>query len=258
MRLIKNYSIPMGILTILIASTGISSFAAAQSSGNATAGEKIFKKCAGCHKVGANAKNSTGPVLNNVVGRAAGSYPGYRYGKGMKAANAKGLVWNEARIFDYLGDPKKYLRTYLGDKKAKAKMRFKLKNADDRRNVVAYLVKISSAGNSSLDEKNEDETTSVPANAELPSHEAMKNQICVQNNFPKLLLLTAEATDGERQIKTVGQSGFLCVDNGMTTSGTVGVFENEDALEGCSRLARTGKTEVLIAYASFDNCRWKE
>ncbi len=43
----------------------------------------------------------------------------------------------------------------------------------------------------------------------------------------------------------------------MTRNGTVGVFENEDALEGCSRLAKAGKTEVLIAYASFDNCQWE-
>ncbi len=198
MHLFNKYLVLVWTSTIVFAMT--TGLAIAQSSGNATAGEKIFKKCAACHKVGANAKNSAGPVLNNVVGRAAGSYPGYRYGKGMKAANAKGLVWNEARIFDYLADPKKYLRAYLGDKKAKAKMRFKLKNAKDRKDVIAYLAKISSAGSSMPDMKKEDETGIVLANAQLPSYEAGQNQICVQNNFPKMLLLTAEATDGERQI----------------------------------------------------------
>jgi len=245
-------------LAALVAFLAIPNIATAQSSGDAAAGENVFKKCAGCHKVGKNAKNSAGPVLNNVVGRAAGSYPGYRYGKGMKAANAKGLVWNEKRIFEYIADPKKYLRAYLGDKRAKAKMRYKLANATDRRNVVAYLVSISGAKNSGLEMKMENETSSVTVNAALPSYDATDNQICVQNNFAKTLLLTAEARNGERQIRTVAQNGYLCVGNATTTSGTVGVFENEDALEGCSRLAQAGKTEVLIAYASFDNCAWKD
>ncbi|WP_352849667.1 hypothetical protein [Mesorhizobium sp. M0199] len=30
-----------------------------------------------CHKVGLEAKNGVGPVLNGVVGRAAGEYPDY-------------------------------------------------------------------------------------------------------------------------------------------------------------------------------------
>ena len=42
-------------------------------------------------------------------------------------------------MFEYLADPKKYLRTKLDDKKAKSKMSFKLKKEDDRKDVIAYV-----------------------------------------------------------------------------------------------------------------------
>ena len=228
--------------------------AASEFVGDAQKGEVTFKKCRACHKVGEGAKNSTGPVLNNVVGRPAGSYEGYKYGKGMQAAHEKGLVWNEEQIFNYLRSPKKFLRAYLGNKKAKAKMKFKLKDEDARKNVIAYLLSI--ATKETKTEMKKDPVSSKQANAALPFQMAAANQICIQNNYPKRLLLTAEAKGGERKTKMLGQNEYLCID--AQDVGTVGVFENEDALEGCSRLAKAGKTEVLIAYASFDNCAWRQ
>ena len=221
--------------------------------GDAVKGEVIFKKCKACHKIGEGAKNSTGPVLTSVVGRAAGSFEGYKYGKGMRAANEKGLVWDEEKIFNYLRNPKKYLRAYLGNKKAKAKMKFKLKKENERKDVIAYLLTFASAKADNMEMKKPESNTE--ANAALPFQMAKSNQICIQNNYPKELLLTAETIDGKRELKTVGQNGYLCIES--EGEGTVGVFENIDALEGCSRLAKAGKTEVLIAYASFDNCAWK-
>jgi cytochrome c len=64
------------VLSFLAASTGVSSAV-----GNPALGEKVFKKCKACHKIGEGAENSTGPVLTGVVGRKAGTYPGYSYGK---------------------------------------------------------------------------------------------------------------------------------------------------------------------------------
>ncbi|MCP4073657.1 MAG: hypothetical protein GY742_18285 [Hyphomicrobiales bacterium] len=81
-----------------------------------------------------------------------------------------------------------------------------------------------------------------------------ENQICIQNKFPKELLLSDESKNRQRQIKMLGQNDVLCVSASADSSETVSVFENKDALEGCSRLAKTGKTEVLIDYVSFDNC----
>lgn len=111
---------------------------------DAAAGEKVFKKCVSCHKIGDGAANSVGPVLNNIVDRAAGSYEGYKYSKSMLAAGETGLVWTEENLINYLKDPKKFLRSFLDDKKAKTKMALKLKDEKARMNVVAYLQSLSS------------------------------------------------------------------------------------------------------------------
>lgn len=116
-----------------------SAFADAHLNGDAAKGEKLFKKCATCHKVGPDAKNGVGPQLNGIVGRAAASLEDYKYGKSLKAAAEQGLVWDEAELFAYLKNPKKYLREKLDDKKAKSKMALKVKKEDQRADIIAYL-----------------------------------------------------------------------------------------------------------------------
>lgn len=112
---------------------------------DADAGKKIFKKCKACHKVGDSAKNGVGPNLNDVVGRVVGSAEGYKYSKTFKAANAAGLVWDEASIADYIADPKKYMKAALDDPKAKPKMSFRLKDEQQRKDVAAYVAGFSAA-----------------------------------------------------------------------------------------------------------------
>lgn len=106
---------------------------------DAEAGKKVFKKCKACHQIGADAKNGAGPMLNGVIGRTAGTVPDFKYGRSLVTAGENGLVWTEALLADYVADPKKFLRTYLDDPKAKAKMSTKLKKEKDRVNVAAYL-----------------------------------------------------------------------------------------------------------------------
>ena len=57
----------------LIAATAFAALTAAAHAGDPAAGEKVFNKCKACHAVGEGAKNKSGPVLNNLMGRAAGS-----------------------------------------------------------------------------------------------------------------------------------------------------------------------------------------
>ncbi len=108
-------------------------------------GEKIFKKCKACHKVGEGAKNGVGPNLNDVVGRVAGSAEGYKYSKTFKAANAAGLVWDADSIAEYIAAPKAYMKAALDDPNAKPKMAFKLKDAQKAKDVVAYVASFSAA-----------------------------------------------------------------------------------------------------------------
>jgi cytochrome c2 len=134
----------MKILLSALAVTTLFSgqIAAAQ---DVAAGEKIYKKCKACHTVGEKAKNGVGPNLNDVVGRTVGSAEGYKYSKTFKAANAAGLVWDEASIAEYIANPKDYMKAALDDPKAKPKMAFKLKKEQQRKDVAAYVASFSTA-----------------------------------------------------------------------------------------------------------------
>ncbi len=96
---------------------------------DAAAGEKTFKICKVCHQIGENAKNFIGPVLNGVVGRPAGTYPGYNYSTANKTS---GKTWDEATLKIYLKNPRALVPG--------TKMTFPgFKNETDIDNVIAYL-----------------------------------------------------------------------------------------------------------------------
>lgn len=113
-----------------VALAGMTVSALAQ--GDADAGATIFKRCAGCHAVGEDARNKTGPELNALLGRTAGSLADFNYSAAMKDAGAAGLVWTEADLHAFLEAPKA--------KVPGTKMSFPgLKKPEDIDNVVAYL-----------------------------------------------------------------------------------------------------------------------
>jgi len=76
----------------------------AHAAGDESAGAKTFAQCAACHQVGPDAQNTVGPILNGIVGRPAGTYPGYRYSSAMRKS---GLTWDEATLTQYLRGPEK-------------------------------------------------------------------------------------------------------------------------------------------------------
>lgn len=118
------------VKTVAIASlTALAFVTSAHADGDAAAGAKVFVQCSACHTVGVDAQNSVGPVLNGVVGRAAGTYPGYRYSSAMRKS---GLTWDEATLQRYLKGPDQVLP---GTKMAFAG----IASDADLANVIAYL-----------------------------------------------------------------------------------------------------------------------
>ena len=116
--------------------------------GDAEAGEKVFAKCKACHSI-VDAEDNVvvkggrnGPNLYGVFMRTAGMLEGFKYGKSIIAAGEAGLQWDEAQFVEYTTDPKKFLISYLDDKKAKSNMAFKLRKEADRANVWAYIVSV--------------------------------------------------------------------------------------------------------------------
>ena len=92
-------------------------------------GETLFKKnCAICHTLEAG-KNKIGPSVAGVVGRKAGSVPGFAY----SAANKNsGDIWDAQTLDTYLADPRKFMPG--------TKMVFAgLKNLQDRKALIEYL-----------------------------------------------------------------------------------------------------------------------
>lgn len=67
------------------------------------AGKTVFAQCKACHQVGEGAKNTVGPILNGIIGRAAGQVAGYTYSEVNKKS---GKTWDDATFTTYIKDPK--------------------------------------------------------------------------------------------------------------------------------------------------------
>lgn len=133
-----------GIALAIVALAAVPTAATAQDPG-----ETVFKKCMACHRIGEGAKNLVGPVLNNVVGRQAGTVEGFSYSALNKSAGEAGLVWTPELIVEYLPDPNAFLKKFLegkgqADKATGAtKMTFRLPSETERKAVVEYVRKFS-------------------------------------------------------------------------------------------------------------------
>jgi cytochrome c len=137
----------VSLAVVAIATLGYLGAAHAQEAagGDAEKGKKVFNKCMTCHRIGEGAKIMVGPVLTGVIGRQAGTFPGFQYSTLNHSSGENGLVWTEDRIFEYLVNPNAFLKKFLTEKgKAdlavgSTKMVFNLPSAEERKDVIAFL-----------------------------------------------------------------------------------------------------------------------
>jgi len=87
-----------------------------------------FSQCKACHSVEPG-KNGVGPSLAGVVGRKAGTVPGFAYSEANKSS---GLTWDETTLDSYLTAP---LKVMPGTKMSYAG----LGDATKRKELIAYL-----------------------------------------------------------------------------------------------------------------------
>ena len=122
-------------------------FADGHATGDAAAGEKVFRKCKACHMIQDAEGNDivkggrTGPNLYGIYTRVAGSAD-FKYGDALVTAGEAGLEWNEEAFVQYVADPKAFLAENNDDPRAKSKMSFKLRKPEDAADVWAYLVSV--------------------------------------------------------------------------------------------------------------------
>ena len=159
---------------------------------DAEAGEAVFKKCKSCHQIGAGAKHRAGPILTGVVGRAAATAEGYKYRKDILAAGQKGLVWDEAQLFGYLENPTGFLRQYLDNAKARSAMSYKLKDAQDRRDVIAYIASVPAG-------QPDDADSAAKADAPAAPKKSIDEVIAAQS-FSKEFLASTENYEAGKEI----------------------------------------------------------
>jgi len=99
---------------------------AALAAGDPKAGEAVYSRCLGCHAL---EYNRTGPKHCGLLGRRAGTVPGFDYSPAMKRSK---LVWSEKTLERFLADPPATVpgttMTYAG-----------VPDAKERADLIAYL-----------------------------------------------------------------------------------------------------------------------
>jgi cytochrome c len=95
----------------------------------AARGRILFLRCSSCHDISSGPSPKIGPNLSGVVGRRAGSLPGYNYSPAMKAQT---FVWDSAHLDLWLQGPSALVP---GTAMAFAG----LPSETDRQAVIAYL-----------------------------------------------------------------------------------------------------------------------
>jgi cytochrome c len=74
----------------------------AGAAGDASKGQAVFQRCAICHRAEKGGGNGLGPNLFGIVGRKAGTVPGFAYSASMKNA---GIAWTADKLAAYIAHP---------------------------------------------------------------------------------------------------------------------------------------------------------
>ncbi|MEL6688539.1 MAG: c-type cytochrome [Pseudomonadota bacterium] len=99
--------------------------------GDPVAGERVFRQCVACHVFDPEVRK-TGPHLQGVFGRTAGSVEGVRYSRAMEDS---GIVWTPETMGPYLLNPR--------DVVPGTSMVIALRGADNLDDLLAYIAQES-------------------------------------------------------------------------------------------------------------------
>jgi cytochrome c len=123
-------STPVTIAVALVALVG-AGVNVSQAAGDAAKGKAAFvRQCAICHTIDKDGPNRFGPNLFGILGRKAGSVPGFMYSRAFKAAAS--WDWNEDLVAGWIGAPGVMVPgTAMGVFQGVAQ--------SDRDDIVAYL-----------------------------------------------------------------------------------------------------------------------
>ena len=118
----RRFSLPGLVAALLLMPGG------AHADGDPAHGQQLYNKCRACHSDVAG-RTLVGPSLFGIVGRTAGTEPGYAFSPGLAGL---GFAWTEEKLDAWLANPRAMVpgtkMIYLG-----------LPNPQDRADLIAYL-----------------------------------------------------------------------------------------------------------------------
>lgn len=98
----------------------------AAGSGDAERGGTLYRsRCVGCHSLDAN---RIGPRHRGVHGRVAGSLDDFSYSPALRDAT---VVWDDSTLDQWLTNPEAFIPGQ--------RMGFRLRDAEDRHDIIAFL-----------------------------------------------------------------------------------------------------------------------
>jgi cytochrome c len=113
---------------VLAAASVWAATASDKPAGDASHGKTLYQVCMGCHSLD---EDDVGPRHRGVVGRTAGTVPGYAYSPALKNSH---VVWDRDTLDRWLTNPQAVVPG--------AKMFFAMPNPQDRADVIAYLAEL--------------------------------------------------------------------------------------------------------------------
>ena len=126
LRKIQTWTPTVFLLLLVVILCSISSAAG----GDAAAGKEVFsKRCSGCH---APDLDKEGPRLRGVLGRRAGSIPGFQYSDSLRNS---GITWNEELLDKWLGNTEAVVKNN--------DMEFRVSDSAERQALIAYLASLT-------------------------------------------------------------------------------------------------------------------
>lgn len=101
-------------------------------------------QCQICHDF-TTGENRIGPSLKGIIGRKAGTYPGYEY-TFTKYIKGEPWVWTEEKLREWDNDSEKAVRKFTGDPTAKTLMPRQSYTGAAEDNIISFI-KMTSSGN---------------------------------------------------------------------------------------------------------------